>query len=46
MSRKAKNKVRKLPDVAKTDKRINWTCEYCGIYKAKTPKCNKCQKEI
>ena len=55
MTRKSKNKVRKLKDgpkearklkdVPKEDKRFWFTCEFCGIYKAYKPKCNKCEKE-
>ena len=22
-----------------------YICEFCGVYKAKEPKCNKCEKE-
>ena len=49
MARKSKNKVRKLKDVpkvaSKDDKRFWFTCEFCGVYKACKPKCNKCEKE-
>jgi len=24
---------------------INYSCEFCGIYTASAPRCNKCEKE-
>lgn len=24
---------------------INYSCEYCGLYTAGEPRCNKCEKE-
>ena len=41
---KKRNQVRKLPDVKREDKRKEYVCEFCGIYKAMKPKCNKCEE--
>ena len=50
---KNENRVRKLPDVnyeqmdrkcSETRTRKDYVCEYCGIYRAFKPKCNKCEE--